>query len=132
MQQEKFKSPLRADNPLHTPTENLSPVLKALLQKITSLESLDNRITLLQVYNIFLGEKFSHRHIISYNLFEHVQKGDSELHHELLDTILKLQVKLKGIDQESLLCDTSTGRNRLIVPEHNGRNVFNTLHEHAR
>ncbi|KAH9593578.1 hypothetical protein MS3_00001197 [Schistosoma haematobium] len=34
-----------------------------------------------------------------------------------------------GTGKETLLCDTSTGRNRTIVPKHYRRNVFNTLHK---
>ncbi|CAH8430967.1 unnamed protein product [Schistosoma haematobium] len=34
-----------------------------------------------------------------------------------------------GTGKETLLCDTSTGRDRLIVPTRYRRNVFNTLHK---
>ncbi|RUT72671.1 hypothetical protein DLK05_17150, partial [Ancylomarina longa] len=58
-----------------------------------------------------------------------LQKEDSDLQHELSSTTLKLRIKQMGTGKETLLCDTSTGRDRPIVPKHYRRNVFNTLHK---
>ena len=57
-----------------------------------------------------------------------LQKEDIDLQHELSSTTLKLSIKQMGTGKETLLCDTSTGRDRPIVPKHYRRNVFNTLH----
>ncbi|CAI2724603.1 unnamed protein product [Schistosoma spindalis] len=58
-----------------------------------------------------------------------LQKEDSDLQHELASTTLKLRIKQMGTGKETLLCDTSTGRDRSIVPKQYRRNVFDTLHK---
>ncbi|VDP01616.1 unnamed protein product, partial [Schistosoma margrebowiei] len=60
-----------------------------------------------------------------------LQKEDTDLQQELSSTTLKLRIKQMGTGKETLLCDTSTGRDRPIVPKHYRRNVFNTLHKRS-
>ncbi|VDO97116.1 unnamed protein product [Schistosoma mattheei] len=55
-----------------------------------------------------------------------LQKEDTDPQLELSSTILKLRIKQMGTSKETLLCDTSTGWDRTIMPKHCRRNTFNT------
>ncbi|KAH9587093.1 hypothetical protein MS3_00004959 [Schistosoma haematobium] len=77
------------------------------------------------------------QHVTSLNDFQGIdllklaqlQKEDTVPQHELSSTILKLRIKQMRTSKETLLCHTSTGWDRPIVPKHYRRNVFNTLNK---
>ncbi|KAK4472135.1 hypothetical protein MN116_000433 [Schistosoma mekongi] len=57
-----------------------------------------------------------------------LQNEDNDLHHELSTTTLKLETKTIGKGKNTLICDSSTGTARPIVPKSYRRIIFDTLH----
>lgn len=58
-----------------------------------------------------------------------LQEKNTDLQNKLSFTTLKLRIKQIRTGKETLLCDTSIGRGRPIMPKYYWRNVFNTLNK---
>lgn len=56
-----------------------------------------------------------------------LQKEDNDLQHELYPATLKLRIKQEGAGKGTLLCGTSTDRDRPIQPKPYRHNVLNML-----
>ena len=57
-----------------------------------------------------------------------LQSEDIDFHHELAATTLQLHTKTIGKGKNTLICDSSTGIARPVVPRSYRRVIFNTLH----